>query len=250
MKTLIKSSLHLLPALLLASCADSPGSRSSDGPRVVNQNEIIAVDGSNIQGNYAAEIWPMNHNLHFKTIGSVGVARDGDTFTAMVNFKYGPKDTTVKGAIYTARRCPTLNDDINKDAYIDILEARLAIGKIVIPFDGDLDSQLGGKGQYPTVNSSGKLFYSKTASFSRLFEDLKAVDENSSDQFIKLKDDEGITFPGRIVLFQGLSQKVTLPDTVKTTDGESRHESIPVGCAILWKVENMPAELTADGTNP
>ena len=250
MKTLIKSSLHLLPALLLASCVDSSSSKTSGGPQVVNQNEIIAVDGSNIQGNYAAPIWPMNHNLHFKTIGSVGVARDGDTFTAKVNFKYGPKETTVKGAIYTARRCPTLNDDINKDAYIDIMEARLAIGKIVIPFDDDLDSQLGGSGQYPTVDASGKLFYSKTASFSRLFEDLKAVDENSSDQLIKLKDDEGITFPGRIVLFQGLSKKVPLPDTVKTTDGDSKHESIPVGCAILWKVENMPAELTADGTNP
>lgn len=248
MKTIIKSSLHVLPALMLMSCADSSLDSKSGGAEAVNQNEVIAVDGSNVQGNYAAEIWPVNHNLHFKTIGTVGVARDGDTFTATVNLKYGPKDTVVKGAVYTARRCPNLNDDINKDAYIDILEARLAVGKIVIPFDGDLDSQMGGRSEYPMANSSGKLFYSKTASFSRMFEDLKSADEDSSDQYIKLKEDEGITFPGRIVLFQGMSKKITLPETVKTTDGDSRHESLPIGCAVLWKVENLPAELTADSS--
>jgi hypothetical protein len=239
----------LLPMVLLASCVNNsvskPGNSGGDfGSAGVNQNEVIEMDGSNVQGFYAAPIWPMNYNLHFKTIGAVGVSRVDDTFTAAVNFKYGPKEATVKQAIYTARRCPTINDDLNKDAYIDILEARLAIGKVVIPFDADLESQMGGSGQYPAVDAMGKMFYSKTASFDRMFDDLKSSDEDPADQIIKLKEDEGITLPGRIVLFQGMPKKVTLPDSVATTDGEDKYDSIPIGCAVLWKVKEMPAELS------
>lgn len=242
----MKNWIMLLPVAMLVSCVDSSiSSKSSGGVNGINQNEIIALDGSNVQGNYAAEIWPVNYNLHFKTIGKVGVSRSGDTFTASVNLKYGPKDTTVKQAIYTARRCPNLKDDLNKDAYIDILEARLAIGKITIPFDADLDSQLSGSGQYPHVDALGKMFYSKTTNFEQLFEDLKQSDEDPSDQIIKLSENEGITLPGRIVLFQGMPRKVNLPETVATTDGEDKYDSIPVGCAVLWKVKKLPAELVS-----
>jgi hypothetical protein len=241
---IFKSSVLIVFSLLiLSSCLESPKSNSRKEIAGINQNETIEPDGSNVQGNYAAEIWPVNYNLHFKNIGTVGVRREGDTFSAMVALKYGPKETRVKQAIYTARRCPNINDDLNKDAYIDILEARLAIGKITIPFDGDLDSQSGGGDQYPYVDSMGKMFYSKSASFSRLFEDLKAIDENPGDQIIKLGADEGITLPGRIVLFQGMPKKVTLPDSVASSDGEDKYDSIPVGCAVLWRVEEMPQEL-------
>lgn len=244
MKSLIKSTLPIMSFVFLCSCVDS-GSKTGSGSSGMNQNEVIELDGSNVQGDYAGDIWPMNYNLHFKKIGAVGISRDGDNFTTTVSMKYGPKGTVVKQALYTARRCPTLKDDLNKDAYIDILEARLAIGKITIPFDADLDSQMGGRESYPAVDLSGKMFYSQSASFSRMFEDLKGIDENTSDQVIKLKENEGITFPGRIVIFQGVPEKIKLPESVATTDGESRHESLPVGCAVLWKVKELPRELTA-----
>jgi hypothetical protein len=243
----MKKIIPLLSLTMMVSCVDS-SVKSTSSERGLNQNEIIASDGSNVQGNYAAEIWPVNYNLHFKTIGMVGVKREGDEFTAMVNFKYGPKDTTVRQAIYTARRCPTLKDDLNKDAYIDILEARLAIGKITIPFDGDLDSQMAGSDNYPMVDSQGNMSYSKTASFSRLFEDLKGLDDEPEDEIIKLDENEGITLPGRIVIFQGMPKKVPIPESVATTDGLDRHESIPVGCAILWKVTDLPRELMGTDT--
>jgi hypothetical protein len=245
MKKIISPLISLILIFVLISCVDSSLSskRSRTLGEEISQNEVIAADGSNVQGNYAAEIWPVNYNLHLKSLGMVAVSRRDDSFSAFVKFKYGPKATRIKQAIYTARRCPNINDDLNKDAYIDILEARLAIGKISIPLDGNLDTQMGGAGLYPTVDLNGKMFYSQTSSFSRLFEDLKAIDENPDDQIIKLKDEEGITFPGRIVLFQGMPMNVSLPETVATIEGESSHDSIPVGCAVLWKVKEMPAEL-------
>lgn len=240
----IKPALPLLSlCLLVTACSESPSSKSNLGPNGVAQNETIQSDGSNINGIYAGEVWPVNYNLHFKNIGMVGVSRDGDQFEAMANLKYAPKATTIKSAIYTARRCPSIKDDLNHDAYIDILEARLAIGKITIPFDSDLDSQMGGHNSFPSADVTGKLTYHHTASFNRMFADLKMPDEDPSDQMIKLGDEEGLTFPGRIVIFQGLNNDVPLPESVATTDGESAHDSIPVGCAVLWKVNELPAEL-------
>lgn len=240
----IKSALPLLSlCLLAAACSESGSNVKSSGGNGVPQNEVIQPDGSNVKGIYAGEVWPVNYNLHFKNIGMAGVSRDGDNFEAMVNIKYAPKSTTLKGAIYTARRCPTIADDLNKDAYIDILEARLAIGKVTIPFDADLDSQMGGRSSYPSSDVTGKYTYHRSASFDRMFADLKMPDEDTSDQVIKLGEDEGLTFPGRIVLFQGLTSDIPLPESVATTDGMSSHESLPVGCAVLWKVNEMPEAL-------
>lgn len=231
----------ILSTSLLVSCVNesSPG---GGGKKESSQNEVVQDDGSNVQGIYAGEIWPVNYNLHFKSIGNAAVVREEDEFKVMVKLKHGPKEARIKQAIYTARRCPNLGDDLNKDAYIDILEARVAIGKITVPFDSDLNSQMGGHGQYPYVDNMGKMSYSQSGSFSSMFEDLKSVDENPQDDIIK--SPEGITFPGRIVLFQGMTRKVDLPESVATTDGESQYESLPVGCAVLWKVPSMPAELT------
>jgi len=228
------------------SCHDSGSSSSKDqqvDSTAINQNEEIRPDGTNVQGDYAAEIWPVNYNLQFKSIGHVGVKREGDEFKVMVNLKYGPKDRVIKQAFYNSRRCPTIKDDLNKDAYIDIMEAKLAIGKIVIPFDSNLDSQLKGQNDYPRTDASGKMNYSMSASFERMFSDLKEVDENPSDEIIKLYENDGITLPGRIVLFQGMPRNAFLPETVASTPDEDKYDSIPVGCAVLWKVDQMPEEL-------
>lgn len=240
MKSLIKLSLPVLSLCLLASCADSgkgtPGFEQT-------QNEVVREDGSNIEGIYAADVWPVNYNLHFKKIGAVGIVRDGDTFSAKFRIKYAPKSTTLRPALYTGRRCPNITDDLNKDAYIDILEARLAIGKITIPFDADLDSQMAGRGSYQSSDETGKYAYDMSASFSRMFEDLKGEDENSHDQMIKLPEGEGLTLPGRIILFHGMDKKIKLPESVASTDGDSANSTIPVACAVLWKVRSLPAEL-------
>ncbi len=249
---MIKTHLNLILVLsvpVFVSCGSS--GNSSNDPKlesepVLNQNEEITRDGSNVQGLYAGEIWPVNTNLHLQDIGHVGVTRNGDNLKASVNLKHGPKGTRIKQALYNARRCPALQDDLNKDAYIDILEARIATGKMMIPFDGNLDSQSAGEGEFPEVGLDGKMSWSRTASFLRLFADLKLPDTDPEDELIKLGDEEGMTLPGRIVLFQGASEAVPLPETVGSIDGESRYKSIPIGCAVLWRVKEIPGELAAE----
>lgn len=240
MKSFIKTALPFLSLCLLASCNESISDSKKSG---MTQNEEVMADGSNINGIYAADLWPVNYNLHFKKVGAAAVSREGDNFSASVTMKYGPVDTRHRQAIYNGRRCPTLKDDLNNDAYIDILEAKLAIGQITIPLDGDLDSQMGGRDQLALGDVSGKYFYQRSASFERMFADLKTPDEIPGDNVIKLGVDDGLTFPGRVLVIHGLTEKVPLPESVATTDGETAHESIPVACAVLWKVPEMPAEL-------
>lgn len=230
----------ILSLASLVSCGSPSG--TSNGP-IATQNETIRADGSNIKGFYAADLIPMNYNLHFKQVGTAGVMREDDAFTAYVKFKYGPKDTSVRQAIYTGRRCPNIFDDLNKDAYIDINEARIAIGQITIPLDADLSSQNAGSYNYPTTSGAGDFFYEVSTSFQEMFTDLKDEDRNPNDNVIKLAENDGITFPGRIVLIQGLSDKVFLPETVGTNEDGDKYETIPVACGVLWKVPKKPEEL-------
>lgn len=246
MRSALKKILTTLPILLLTACGVSdstPGLNDASGG--INQNETILPDGSNVEGIYAGELWPMNHNLHFKTVGWAAVQREGDDFSAYVRLQYGSKpNVEYKQAIYTGRRCPSLKDDLNKDAYIDMQEALAAIGQSIIPLDGNLNSQKEGQYIWPNGKDTGKYFYQMSASFDRMFSDLKLPDEDRRDNITKLPLDGGLTFPGRVVIIQGLSEKISLPKSVSGYGAESPHESIPVACAVLWKVDELPSELS------
>jgi hypothetical protein len=243
MKNKMIKILPLLSLTLMVACGISDS--TPKGPEL-SQNEVVQEDGSNIDGVYAAEVWPVNYNLHFKKLGMIGIKRQGDEFSASIRLKYAPKDTVLKASLYTGRRCPNIKDDLNKDAYIDIREANIVIGKVTIPIDGDLNSQMGGFSQSYRSDIDGRFFYENSASFDRLFSDLKSPGENLQHNMIKLKEDEGLTLPGRIVIIQGLTPKVSLPETVDTVNGESAYESIPIACGVLWKVPEMPAELSPE----
>lgn len=244
----LKATLPLLSLCLLVSCgSDSSGGGSGDSVAgegsAINQNEEIMADGSNINGMYAAELFPINYNLHLKQVGAAAVQREGDSFTASVKLKYGPREMVHKQAIYTGRRCPNIKDDLNKDAYIDIVEAKYALGYITIPLDGNIDTQDAGQGDYPVADATGQYLYSRTASFDRLFADLKAPDANPNDNIIKVDVDSGLTFPGRVVMIQGVGRNAILPNTIATENGEDPYKSLPLACGVLWKVNELPEML-------
>jgi hypothetical protein len=238
--------LLILSFSLLLSCGKFSDKNQSAANEGINQNEEIIPNGDNIQGVYAAPLNPLNKNIHMNQVGIAAVQRDGDTFSALVKMKYGQRGTAHKQAIYTGRRCPTIKDDLNKDAYVDIQEALSAIGHIVIPLDSAIDSQQEGFNDYPAGDTSGgKYYYQATTSFERMFSDLKRTDENLADNMIKLGELDGLTFPGRIILLQGINPKHLLPPSAASTDGETVHQSMPIACGVLWKVNSLPEEFRA-----
>lgn len=269
MKKLVQMTLPLVILIFLISCGKSVEPKATPLPVAVpdpvpeaeiqpteqptvdeiTQNEEVAADGSNIDGFYAADLIPMNVNLHFMNVGMAGVERVEDTFNAYVRLKYAPKgDVEHRQAIYTGRRCPNIHDDLNKDAYIDIKEALVALGQITIPLDDNLETQDLGKNQYPIGDiNTGRYFYQRSASFSRMFSDLKDIDQAPEDNIIKLNPEEGLTFPGRVVMIQGTNTKKELPKTVASIGSEPSHKTLPIACGVLWKVKSQPVELTPEG---
>ena len=208
----------------------------------INQNETIQPDGSNIQGIYGTILLPVNFNLHFRKVGTAALVREGDSFTAKVDLKYGPRETVVRQAVYTGRRCPNLNDDLNKDAYVDIQEALMAIGSVSIPLDGTLDSQAEGTEGAPAGDAvNGTYAYEVVGSFARMFADLKLPDENAGDNMIKLGAEEGLTFPGRVVLLTGVPETLFIPPTLAGMGEAPVKSTVPLACGVLWKMDALPS---------
>ena len=77
-----------------------------------------------------------------------------------------------------------------------------------------------------------------------MFADLKAPDTNTSDLVTKLKDDEGLALQGRIVLLQGINERIFLPPTAISLGDRSVYKTMPVACGVLKKVKNLPEELS------
>jgi hypothetical protein len=232
MKLHFKQTLPFFLILSLLSCGRAPDPKGSSQGAIT---EAILPDGSNIEGFYIANLSPVNLNLHFMKVGSAGFERTGDIFNAKVIFNFGVKGAWHPQGIYSGTRCPNINDDTNGDAFIDITEAQAILGKMLIPLDGSLESHEEGKNLYPTGNKEkGSFVYEQTASFSRMFSDLKTN---------KLKDNEGLSLVGKIVLIQGATRETVLPDTALGTLGMSAHTALPVACGVIMKVPEMPEEL-------
>jgi hypothetical protein len=206
--------------------------------------EIVKIDGSNIQGVYSGTLYAMNINTPIGNIGTAGVHRSYDTFKAYVKLYIGDQGVIHKQTIHLGSRCPDAGDDINGDGYVDLREAYFVVGDTVLPLDGDINSQAAGFGLWPQGNGmAGGYFYERTASFSSMFEDLRDVDNNSIDEMAKLPYDQGISFNNKVVLISGVGTSTRLPDSLDTMGGMELHKSLPIACGILKKSEHFPSEL-------
>ncbi|MES2526311.1 MAG: hypothetical protein V4598_04465 [Bdellovibrionota bacterium] len=212
--------------------------------------EIVRIDGSNIQGVYQTSLTAVNMNLTIGNVGSAGVHRSYDSFKAFVKVFIADKGVHHRQSIHLGSRCPTPADDINGDGYVDLREAHFVVGNILIPLDGDLDSQSQGSSWYPQGNGvAGGYFYERSASFSRMFEDLRDTDANTLDTLEKLPYDQGVSLNKKVILISGVSSSTWIPDSVDTMSGLSRHSSLPIACGILTRTDRFPSELY-DRTDP
>ena len=224
--------------ILLFSCG------KKDTGKKPEPEEELAMDGSNIQGVYQTPLTALNVNTTLGVIGSAGLHRSSDIFKAFVKIYIGEKGVTHRQSIHHGSRCPNKGDDINSDGFIDQREAHFVVGNVILPLDGDLDSQAGGRGQYPQGNGiAGGYFYERTASFTRMFEDMRDLDRNTIDEIDKLPYDRGYTFHKKVVMIYGVGTFTHLPASIDTIGGLDKHRSLPIACGVLLKSGNFPMEL-------
>ncbi len=232
--------MTLLPALLLLFLCSSCG-KAKD--QKFKEEEVLRIDGSNIQGVYEAPLIPINLNTTLGVIGATGVHRSYDSFKAFVKLYIGDQGVIHKQTLHLGSRCPTIQDDVNGDGYIDLREAHFIVGNILIPLDGDLETQWGGNGSYPQGNGiAGGYFYERTASFSRMFEDLRDIDQNTLDDLEKIPYDQGVSLHQKVILILGVSNSMRLPDSIDDL-GMNRENSLPIACGVLHRTDKFPAEL-------
>ena len=194
-----------------------------------------SIDGSKIDGLYMAKFETLNPHINGTLPGSLTLNRSGDRLLTYVRLFAGKTRAKHQQGIYLGRRCPTLLDDKNGDGILDITEARAVAGSMIIPLDGNLNTQSAGKNIYPRGDLSGYYHYERISSFNSLFNDLRGTDSNLEDGIAKLGTNDLFGFLGRVIIVQGVTEDTELPESVATEGDLTSYESLPITCGIIGK---------------
>lgn len=200
------SLLFFIP--LIFGCGKALEEKSDD----LHQEEVVA------DGIYSAILLPVNPRLSSDVHGDVRVTKYSDQLEISLNVKNAPM-TRVKQALHTGEKCPTLNDDQNRDGYVHSAESFAVTGYIVLPLDNDLSSQRNGN----NLTLSGSYRYKRSTSYYLMLSDLHLPDEVINDSIVKLN-----------------SQELSFNQKVVTLYSETSNGEIPIACGVLNKISEEP----------
>lgn len=173
--------LPLLVFILLFSCGKKTNSKAHDGP---------GYEELEPEGIYSAHLQPLNH---VKVKGAVTITKYGDNLTVRVSLKNAPEGIHVQG-LHAGESCAW--KDTNNDQLIDLKEAESSVGKLLVPFDGDLRSWEEGYDFFPFGNYD----YERSTSYSLMLADLN---QKRRQGHLKLQ--------GRVVMIRGRGDQADLP---------------------------------------
>lgn len=222
--------LMLLTLLSLVACGDSGGGSSGNGIDQSASQEMVEAT----PGTYYGVLRPVNfHSNGFIPYGAATFTLKDDQLQVNISVD-DDQGVTHRQTLHMGTRCPTLADDTNGDGFIDYNEAQAVVGSALMPLDNDLSSQSGGAEVYPRGPG---MSYKKIASLSQINSDLWKVDEDPSDNVVKLPQGNGIGFEGRAVLVHGTTSQGSFPSSLASYKGEPAHLSLPVVCGVLSKMD-------------
>lgn len=232
MKT-IKMIMMLTLLGLVACGSDSGGSGS--GSESKKENKSVAqemVEAS--PGTYYSVLRPVNfHSNGFIPYGMATFILKEDELQVSISMD-DDQAVSHRQSLHLGTRCPTSTDDNNGDGFVDYEEALKVVGPALMPLDNDINSQLAGMEVFP---KGPGMTYSKVASLAKINSDLWKVDEDSSDNLMKLSRDKGIGFENRVVLVHGTSFQSSFPSSLASHNGENANISLPVVCGVLNKID-------------
>jgi hypothetical protein len=225
--------LSMLPFIII-SCGGSGGGGDKVSPSPQEEiNREAEIDGSHIQGNYIARFDTLNSQVVGTIPGSMVFQREENQIKAFVRIFAGSPSIAHFQNIHSGTRCPTMSDDTNGDGFLDIQETIAVAGKVIVPLDWDIGSQLSGNRSWPLAFPNGSYEYTKIASFQSFWNDLNRDDERTEDHIIKAKD-MGVFNPvGRVVIVQGVDSTKSLPESVAGLGQWKNYQTLPITCGIL-----------------
>lgn len=181
-------------------------------------------------GRFEARLNPLNQKLA-RYRGWASVTISDNQFWARVKLEGPASDATHAQYIHLRGRCPHMGDDLNRDGILDFMEVYAVSGPILLPLDGNLNSQQKGLHEFPRMKRQG-YYYSEACNSQRLMDDLKAPDVILRDMMTKL-DDDNLDLDRRVLIIYGVSERIKLPATVRSFDGYPVHASVPVACGEI-----------------
>ena len=191
--------VHLFTSILCLFLFTACGKKLSDKKPQAQQESLEP------EGIYTAILNPVNDSSGKKQ--TVIITKYGDEFKVKIKFRSGPPGIHRQG-LYTGTTCP--NTDANGDDYVDLLESESIVGRLLIPFDGDLSAADLGSDNYPISPSYD---YENSTSYFLLQSGLPRAERN-------------LQLQGRIVIIQGMKEG----------------ELLPIACGILTQSVIIPQE--------
>lgn len=187
--------------------------------------------------NYAAHLSPLN--VEFPSPLNAAFAAELFSRHVQAHFTATPlvPGQAYRGVVFSGGTCPTPSADTNADGWIDIVEARVAIGDGLVPLDGDLRSQAGGSGVLPLADDRGIVDFGGQAELDALLADLHGSDPDPGDLLGKLPLEEDLDLEDRTFVILGAPSAVVLPSTVASVPELNRQESLPIACG---EIVNQP----------
>lgn len=205
--------MRTISLLILALCL-------SCGKNTIEKDPMnpIQQEQDRINGEFSAFIVPINRKYSSLVNGKAIITKSADTFSVKIEVK----DASVgvhKQYLHEGIRCPEMADDLNSDGYIDYTEIESTAGKVLVPLDDDLSSQMAGM-SFPVGED---YTYFQETSYSKLLSDLHTQDEVPEDLFIKLSEPD-LLLAGRVMIVYATNRG--LPASVVGND-------IPVACGFF-----------------
>jgi hypothetical protein len=194
---------------LLTSC----GAKKESTPLFPAPTEELETT----QGSFKAILRPYNFNLAgWIPSGMADIKIDGDQIE-IKSWLDDAANVMHRQNIHLGSRCPTIEDDINHDGFVDLKESKEVAKEVFLPLDQDLDSLSLDENNYPIGNFS----YHATASVRSLSQKL--------NQNLKLS--------GKVIIVTGVASNRGLPASVSQENNQTRESSIPIACGLI---ERMP----------
>lgn len=220
--------------LTIISCSKS----SSGGTNMMGRDQA-QMEGESVsdQGHYRAVLKPLNTAVAGNVLGTVEIKIIGDDVIFRNNITGAPSGVKHFQNIMTASVCPGNVSDKNTDSFIDFKELIAVSGKILLPLDSDLTTQLSGMDFGPIANSAGSYVYTRSASLTQLMSDLQDRDPDLADPIVKLNPGENLLgLSRRVVVIHGVKASALLPATVASIDNIPAELLIPIACGDLVRV--------------
>lgn len=220
----MKLLISLFFILIISSCGKSSDSNDTQG-----MTNFVEKEEAMKEGEYVAFLRTINSSVNgYIPFGRAELSLKEDEFKVVTYLDDDQRVMHIQ-RIHTGRKCPTLEDDLNGDGYIDIIEAEKALGSVLIPLDNDLSSREAGEDKYPIGSS---FTYTRSAKWSTILEDLK---KDYKEGYYVLEGDV-LNLEDRVILIHGTSYSSLIPDTLQTHEGIEPHLSVPVVCGVIKSI--------------